>query len=167
MAELKLEREVTAVNPNAQKRERVKPLTPELSELRANVDTQTLENLKVLQDLLSQKERKAASLAETIKWASEVCRNKHDPLRKKLKSVSLGNSKKGRQPVAPSIKAAVHQRDNSQCTHKDEKCERCTEKRWVQMRHIQNVRYGGTNTPPNLTLLCFAHHQLRHSLREH
>jgi hypothetical protein len=165
-----LERAVTAVNPQARKKDRIKPLAPELSELKTSIDKETEQDIKALQDLLSQKLGKPAAISDVLKWATKFCREKHDPLLKKTKPISSGNTKvssgnvkPGRHNISSSLRTAVYQRDQRQCTYQDAKGNRCRQQRWLQSHHIKEVSEGGLNTIDNLRLLCHQHHRWVHS----
>jgi hypothetical protein len=66
-----------------------------------------------------------------------------------------------RSPIPAHIKHQVHLRDGFQCTHIHNNT-RCTQKRWLDVHHIQHVALGGDNSLENLTTLCSAHHKARH-----
>ena len=93
LPQTELEREVTAQNPKAHIRERIRPVGKEVSELKVPVDPRTEQNLTALKDLLSQKTKRPATLAEVVAWAAEVCRDKFDPVRQaeRSRSISSGN----------------------------------------------------------------------------
>ena len=59
-------------------------MAKDLSELRVAVDPTTQENLTALKEILSQKSKRAATLAEVVAWATEVTREKFDPIRPRL-----------------------------------------------------------------------------------
>jgi hypothetical protein len=164
LPQVELERAVTQVNPAARRVDKIKPVTPELAELRASVDSATEQNIKALQDLLSQKTGRAASISDVIKWATQVCRQKHDPMLKKLRVVSLGNTSPvmGRQAIRPLLKTSVYQRDERQCCYVDKEGERCRQRRWLHLHHIREAANGGQNTLENLKVLCHAHHRHVH-----
>lgn len=161
-----LEKAVTAVNPKAHVREKIRPVAKDISEMKAAIDATTEANLKALTDILSQKLKRPAKLSEVIAWMSEEIREKHDPLRKagRARKVSLGNPPKpGRHPVKASVVHPVQVRDNNQCAFVGLTGARCEQQRWLQLHHIKEVSKGGLNTVDNLRLLCHAHHRLTHS----
>ena len=173
-----LEKAVTVANPKPHVQERLKPVTPTLSELRIAVDEQTQKNLQRLKDLLSQKTGQPATLAEVIAWAAEVCRDRHDPVRraermqKKTQATTVGTSTKvsfkagnspGRAPIPAAIRHAVMARDQGQCTHRGSDGNRCQSRRWIDFHHPHEVAKGGKHTVENLRLLCKAHHRLSHA----
>jgi 5-methylcytosine-specific restriction endonuclease McrA len=164
-----LEREVSAVNPRARPKERIKPVAKDLAELKGVCLTpEAEENVRVLLELLSQRKQKAATLSEVIDWATKVCRDKFDPERKakrslKRKSVSgKPEGKLGRHPILDSVKHQVVSKKGFQCWHVGTDGHRCEEKRWIDFHHIIEVWLGGLNTVDNLELLCDRHHRVKH-----
>ena len=172
-----LERAVAAANPSARIKERLRPVAKQVSELKVPVDPDTEANLNALKDILSQKQGKAASLEEVIRWAAQVTREKFDPVRRAARAVSLGNRvgnklgnkrpaqppKSGRQPIPASVKHPVVLRDEGRCVFVGPDGGRCRQKRWLHVHHGQPVQRGGKNTVDNLRLLCSAHHGLVHT----
>jgi hypothetical protein len=61
-------------------------------------------------------------------------------------------------------KHAVHARDQGRCTHIDQNGVRCSNRRWIEIHHIQQVCDGGGNDLSNLSTLCSFHHDLVHQL---
>jgi len=166
-----LEREVTAVNPKAHVKEKLQPVARELSELKVPVDSKTEQNLEALKDILSQKLGKPATLAEVIAWATEVTRDKFDPVRKAQRAVSLGKVSlaktiqptEGRHRIAAAVKHSAILRAGMRCTFIGRDGRRCEQKRWLDMHHVTPVADGGLNRVDNLRLLCRGHHDLMHS----
>jgi hypothetical protein len=167
-----LEREVSAANPSARPKERIKPVAKDLSELKGVCLTpEAEENVRVLLELLSQRKQKPATLSEVIDWATKVCRDKFDPERKakrslKRKSVSSGKpeGKLGRHPILDSVKHQVVSKKGFQCWYVGTDGHRCEEKRWLDYHHLIEVWRGGLNTADNLELLCGRHHRVKHRL---
>ena len=168
LPQAELEREVTKENPRAFTKERIRPMTETLSELKTPVDDETRANLNVLKDVLSQKLGKAASLQDVIKWMAKECREKFDPERKaeraKGKIVSSGNYIPGRHPIPAHVRHEAVRRDGNQCTYVSPEGRRCSQKRWLHFHHIIEVSKGGPNVASNIRLLCNAHHKLEHEL---
>ena len=168
LPQLELEREVSANNPRAFTKERIRPMTGELSELKTPVDLETEKDIKALQDVLSQKLGKAASLQEVVKWMAKECREKFDPIKKaeraKSKKVSSGNAKPlpGRRPRPAVVNHEVVLRDENRCTFVSSEGKRCSQKRWLQSHHVIEVSRGGLNEAGNLQLLCSGHHRMKH-----
>jgi hypothetical protein len=68
------------------------------------------------------------------------------------------------EPIPAQIKHALKLRDRGECTHINEKDERCRETRWTDTHHIVPRSQGGPNTLENLTTLCSFHHDMVHRL---
>ena len=167
LSQVELERAVTEINPKAQLPERIRPVAKELSELRVALDPTTQENLTALKEILSQKLKRAATLADVVAWASEVTREKFDPIRKAMRSrnKSSGNQNAvtpGRQPIQANVIHSINERDERRCTHQSLDGRRCEQERWLQIHHQIPVSQGGLNLVNNLKLLCEAHHRLEH-----
>ena len=167
-----LERRVTAVNPNAQVREKIRPVANELLELKTPIDRETEENLRVLQNVLSQKLGKPASLSQVIGWTARICREKFDLEKRARQAVSSGktvatkleqhNVRTGRHPVTQQVKHQVIYGNGLQCSYISGDGRRCESRRWLDLHHLKMVRDGGLNVPENLQVLCKAHHRLAH-----
>jgi len=112
LPQTELEREVSAVNPRAHIREKIRPVAPTLSELRVGVTPEVEKKLARLKDVLSQKLARAATLADVIEWTCDVTLEKHDPLKKAERaSHRTGHtakpaapSKPGRRPIPAAVK---------------------------------------------------------------
>lgn len=164
LSQVELEREVTAVNPKAHTRERIRPVAKDTAELKVPVTTETEEDLAFLREVLSQKRKGPASLKDLIAWMAKECRERHDPVRKaeRSKAISSGNPKKGRQPLRANVKHPVMLRDKMRCTYVSPDGRRCEQRRWLALHHVVEVSKGGLNTVDNLRTLCSAHHKLVH-----
>jgi hypothetical protein len=168
LPQLELDKAVTAVNPRAHVKERIKPVAKEVNELRAVVDDGTEKKLTELRDILSQKLQRPATLSDVIAWATEVCHEKHAPTRKAhrsflRKSKPAKAPKPGRHQIPAAVKHEVINRIGWQCAHIGPDGSRCRQKRHLHFHHIVEVAHGGLNVASNLTLRCSAHHRLAHS----
>ena len=92
MKQKELEKAVSIVNPQAHPIERIKPLARNISELRVPIDDETDKNLEILKELLSQKLKRPATLADVIAWAAKETREKFDPEKKAERSVKRVSS---------------------------------------------------------------------------
>ena len=185
-----LENAVAKVNPKEAVPEKVKVLNATEGFISCSIALEAQDKLKRLQDLLSQKEKRAISLREVIEKLADLGVEKLDPLVKARKweskpdtnmskerkpvrtatntsserqSATTGaNTLAGRQPVPAAVRHQIQLRDNGRCTEvKDGK--RCGSERWLEVHHIRPVAVGGGNELNNLTTLCSGHHNLRHS----
>jgi len=156
-----LEKAVSEMNPKSQVREKIKPIARELSEMRVGIDDDTQKRLKLLQDVLSQKRGKAASLSDTIAWMAEEVEKRHSP-EKRAARVSSRKAVKpalpGRHPIPAPVKHAVIRRQGFRCAYKANGTQ-CSQRRWLDFHHLTPVSRGGLNQASNLVLLCRVHHQ--------
>jgi len=165
LPQTELERAVTEVNPKAHLREKIRPVAKGLSELRVPVDLETERNLTALKDLLSQKLRRPATLADVVAWMARDCRERLDPEKRAQRRISSGKAstpKPGRHAVPAAVTHEVVLKQGWQCAYVGADGRRCEQKRWLHKHHVQEVAGGGLNTPTNLQLLCSAHHRLAH-----
>lgn len=77
-----LEKEVAKENPRLAVAERAKYVSEERLKLELGVSEALLEKIKRVQDLISQRTRKAASLEDAFEEMSELFLEKNDPVRK-------------------------------------------------------------------------------------
>jgi hypothetical protein len=106
-----------------------------------------------------------AKKSEVIQTVNE---NKNSPLAPEtLQPVSRQEQKrqtqtyKTRRVLPAQLKHRINLRDKWQCTHL-EKDQRCANKRWLEIHHVQPLSLGGTHELNNLTTLCSAHHRHLH-----
>ncbi len=150
----KLELEVATANPRAAIVESAKFVSADRVNLQIGVSAITMNKLRQVQNLLSQRARRALSLEETLEVVLDLCLEAKDPLRK---AERLSHRKK--QPLARQVDL----RDQRQCTFQDENGQRCEERRWLDVHHVVPRSKGGEDTLENLTTLCSGHHRLVHS----
>lgn len=162
-----LEAAVAEVNPATRVKERVKPVGPKLVEMTVSVSPEVAALLKRVQDLESQRLKKAASWEEALKAAAEVYLEKNDPVRKAERLSSrkpkVVLAKQGRHPIPAQIAHGVSLRDKGQCSYRSPGGKRCKEKRWLERDHVRPVSRGGLNTVENLQTLCRFHHRRKHA----
>ena len=65
-----------------------------------------------------------------------------------------------KQDIAPATRKLVRRRDGDRCTVPG-----CRSSQFIELHHIVPRAEGGGHEPENLTLLCGAHHDARHSGR--
>lgn len=157
-----LEREVARIKPKEVGQERVKVLTPDISELKLNISKDLEEKLRRAQEVL-----KANSLEETLKAMVELTLKHKDPVQKAERviakkptpSTCMGiQYSPNKRPIIPSyLKHQVHLRDRGQCRFKN-----CRETRHIEVHHKVPLSKGGTNTLDNLITLCSSHHAMLH-----
>ena len=170
MKQKELEKAVSIVNPQAHPIERIRPVARNVSELRVPIDDETDKNLEILKDLLSQKLKRAATLADVIAWAAKETREKFDPEKKAerfakrttLSSRKLAPLQPGRHPVPAKVKHEVVLRDGHRCSYRSADGKICGQRKWTDLHHLVPVSEGGLNIANNLQFLCSAHHRLSH-----
>lgn len=67
-----------------------------------------------------------------------------------------------RQPLSALTKHTVNLRDRNRCTERNNKGDRCTETRWLDVHHVTEVASGGDNSVENLRTVCRWHHRKIH-----
>ena len=164
-----LEKAVKEVNPSAFIRERIKPVAKNRSELKLGVSDQAEKDFRRVQDILSQKLQRAASMEDVLEFMLKDVLERHDPV-KKAERASSRKSKPvpalpGRRPIPKAVEYQVVRRDQGQCVHVDKSGRRCPSRRWLQIHHRVPVSQGGLNTVGNLVTLCGAHHGRVHQVR--
>ena len=167
--ELKLE--LAKGKPVLPSKERITVRSEEVLELKMGIKKETLEGLKRVQDLLSQKNRKSVSLEEALQVLTQSYLEKHDP-EVRAKRLLCSNKVKpekitqGRISLPAWVKHSVHKHYQSQCGRLLPGGKRCPERRFLEIHHRKPVSQGGSNLPENLILLCSGHHKANHlSLR--
>jgi 5-methylcytosine-specific restriction endonuclease McrA len=158
------ERELVAraVAPRMVGKEKLRPLTKELTELKFVVDQETLGDIDKLKALLSHRNSNL-DLAGLMRLLLNLGLEKWDPVRQVRKRTSLPapavDSK--RKAIPATLKRAVWTRDNGQCTYRDplhKTC--CSSSKFLQIDHVVPLALGGTTELSNLRLLCFEHNHL-------
>jgi 5-methylcytosine-specific restriction endonuclease McrA len=167
----KLEMEIAKENPNPVVREKIKPVGEERLEMRLGITPALEVKLRQIKDLLSQKQGKACSIEDALEAMAENYLDKHDPVRRAKRSLSLrrvpaqetqGTNNGKRKPLAAGVKHQVVLRDQYQCAYEDQNG-RCQQKRWLEVHHRRPLSHGGTDSVQNLITLCFHHHKKAHS----
>jgi 5-methylcytosine-specific restriction endonuclease McrA len=168
----KLEEQVASIAPETKIREGVKPVTENLSQLKMGISKELEEKLKRVQDLESQRTRRAVQLSEALEALVDLYLEKKDPIKKAervLKSDADAcvarhadrAAQSGNRSIPAKTKHQVTLRDGGQCTHTDNG-KRCGTRRWLDVHHIILLSQGGINELENLTTLCSAHHRMEH-----
>jgi len=158
----KLEKEIAKVAPKTLTSEKIKYVTETRMELKCGLSEESSEKLKRAQDLVSQKLSKAATLEDTIDELLEFYLQRQDPLEKAKRIISHANTdantndtpasktcpgtrsdnvppKIGRIPLSAATKHAINLRDQGQCSHMNEKGERCDQRRWLEVHHLNHL----------------------------
>ena len=142
-------------------RERVKPVSPEQSELKFVVSEEMLRDLEKLKGLLAH-QMPQPSLAELFQFAVKLALKKLDPAQKTEKPLPASEVHSATTRWVPtSIKTQIWKRDQGRCTYVDPKSGRkCGSNFRLEMDHAKPFSLGGETSPENLRLLCRTHNQL-------
>ncbi len=163
---------IATERPEEKVKESVKPIAESLFELRCSLSSNGEKLLTRALDLLSSKERKSLSRGEALEAVLEDFIKRHDPVKKAERALSRKEIKlpvarrvvqKGKRTAIPAaVGHVVVQQTQGQCTYRDFRGNRCSNRRWVDKHHVLEVSHGGTHTAENLTVLCSAHHRMVH-----
>jgi hypothetical protein len=151
-----LEQEVVKVEPREATPERIRPVSENRLEVRLGISAELREKLERVQDLESQRRRKAASLEETLEALLEVYLEVKDPIRRAERILK-------KLPVTGTINHVVALRDGRRCTFHDARGVRCSNRRWIDVHHLRPRCEGGGDTADNLVTLCASHHRMAHA----
>jgi hypothetical protein len=188
MTQREIEKVVATINPKASVGERTRFISEDRIELKMSLKDELMKKLKRVQDLESQRTKRACDLEAVLDAMADFYLERQDPVVKSeriLKKPSLRKEaeKDTKKKVDPSgdnatnsirynrlrltseTKHRVNQRDQSQCTHIDNLGRRCSNKRWVEIHHVVPVSHGGDNRLENLTTLCHTHHRMTHEIK--
>ncbi|MGE3973782.1 MAG: HNH endonuclease [Bdellovibrionales bacterium] len=150
----KLEQQVAKASPKEATPERMKFVSEERLSLQMGISEKLQQKLKRAQELESQRQQKHVSLEETLEALLNLYLEKKDPVQKAQKLQHRANF---------SVPGHIQLRDQGQCTHRNQKGERCTERKWLHTHHVIPKSKGGQDTFENLTTLCSGHHRLTHT----
>ena len=142
----------------------IKPVCEQRYTIRVTLSKEAFENLQQLQEMLSHTGTtdeatiisKALELAVvSVKKTKAITKGKsmQTPSSDTEQSVPVSRA------IPRKIKHAVLSRDKSQCTFVSETGHRCTEKRFLELHHINPYARGGTHSIKNICLMCKAHNQ--------
>ncbi len=142
-------------------REKVRPVSPEQSELKFVVSEEMLQDLEKLKGLIAH-QMPQASLAELFHFAVKLALQKLDPTLKPDKPLPASevHSVTTRR-VPSSMKTRIWKRDEGRCTFVDPQSGRkCGSNFRLEMDHLKPFSRGGKTSSENLRLLCRTHNQL-------
>ena len=128
-----LEAEVAKINPEAESKARLKPLSAERSELKCGISKELEKKLRRIQDLESQRRKKPVSLEETLEAMAEIYLEKNDPVKKAERILE-----KKPNNMSRDIRSKI------------------------DVHHLKPRSEGGEHTLANLATLCSAHHRMEH-----
>jgi 5-methylcytosine-specific restriction endonuclease McrA len=167
LTQRELEKLVAEKRPRSKIHEGIKPVALNLKEMKVALSEEDEGLINRVQDLVSQRLKKAATLQEAVRAMATCYLEKFDPVKKALRASSrtghkTTESSPGSHRISNALKHAVHLRDGFRCTGKDREGNRCKSTRWLHLHHIIEICHGGTNSLDNLTTLCSRHHAIVH-----
>jgi hypothetical protein len=138
---------------------RIVPRTPERYAIQVTVSKTTHDKLRQAQALLSH--------AVPSGDVAEVLDRALDALIVQLEKRKYGATDRPAHPrgskdprhVSAHVRRAVRERDGDQCTYLDDRGKRCSERKFLELDHVEPVSRGGASTVSNLRLRCRAHNQ--------
>ena len=149
----RLEQEVARVLPQEAVSERLKFVSAERLELRVGIS-------KELQALVEV----YLEVKDPVKRAERIMNRKSGTPKNDADSCVTGHvDGANREPIPASVRHQVQFRDGGKCAHVNARGERCENRRWLDVHHIQPRSMGGDNRLENLQLLCSAHHRSEHA----
>ncbi len=171
LSKRELEREIKREYPEKAVQERARYISEDRLELKLGISEDLLEKLKRVQDLLSQRLQRNATLEETLEDLAEFYLEKKDPVvklapervvnEKPLPEPDLIGFPAARKHLAARLRRAIIRRDQGQCTYQDGS-KRCLNRRFIQSHHKTPISEGGQDRLENMQTLCAAHHKLLH-----
>ena len=174
LSQRELEKEIVAENPKKHAvKEKITPVARNLSEFRCSMTDAQEKLIRRVQDLESQRTKKACSLQEALVAMTAAYLDRRDPVRKaarvlsarKKRTIRTAASKPHhgkRKKMRAGLIHEVNLRDQGRCSEIDPSGKRCEQSRWIEMHHRIPVAEGGTDELQNLTSLCFHHHRALH-----
>ncbi|MCM2324806.1 MAG: hypothetical protein NDJ90_16220, partial [Oligoflexia bacterium] len=164
LSKRQLEKEVARERPEILTPERTRYVEADRIKLEMGLSEDLHEALRRVQDLVSSRMKKAASLEETLEVLVETFLDSEDPLKKAEKSkerkkslvpgrVNTGSGDRRpreRKALPATLKRGVLLRDQSRCTYTDARGRRCGERRWLDHHHKTPISHGGENSLENL-----------------
>jgi hypothetical protein len=145
--------------PEAHLQEKIKPVSPTLSEVRFYADDELLQDLENLKGLLAHA-FPDLTIAELVRYLAKLGLKKHDPAQQEVREKATPAPNESARYVSRPIARQVWKRDLSRCTWMVPKTGRkCGSTYRLQMDHRQPYALGGKTNLQNLRLLCFHHNQ--------
>lgn len=184
LSKRQLEKEIVKIRPQAATPERVAYTSEKRVRLEMGLSESEMLRLRRVQDLVSQSQRRPASLEETVQVLCGDFLSRKDPVEqakrqtargqkiapkiltvpvKTLDPGRVGTASARRIPIPAVVRHAVNLRDGNRCGYVSDVGTRCGETRWIELHHRIPVSHGGQNTAENLVTLCSGHHRAVHA----
>ena len=188
LTQTELRREVAKRNPElAEAPEKARYVREDRLALELRVSEELMKKLRRAQDLVSQSDRKLASLEETLDAMVNAFLEKRDPLKKAERvqkkkenpdatnELPLADTKNTpariirknnppRTAIPASVRHAVLLRARGRCSHRSSDGSQCKQTRWLHFHHLRPFSEGGEHATENLTVLCSGHHRMVHRM---
>ena len=174
MKQRELEKEIVKEKPETLVRDKMKYVDEARVQLTCGISEKLMKEIERVKDLVSQSAGKACNLEAALEAMAILYLRRKDPVRKAERALSKPElssrrvakaEKRNRHPIAAAIKHEVNRRDQGQCAHVDDKGNRCSQKRWIDILHLNPVSEGGKDIANNLVTLCRPHHRFQHEMR--
>lgn len=138
----------------------VTPIAPERFLVQFTANAELRDKLRQAQDLLRHQVPNG-DLAEIVEMAVSLLLNENrkrkcaqtDRPRPAPAKVTAG------RPIPAAVRRAVWERDQGQCTFRNDAGRRCGEKGFIELHHVIPFAHGGPATVDNIALMCRAHNQ--------
>jgi hypothetical protein len=101
--------------------------------------------------------RQRVASSETSEPA-EAPRQRVDSAR--IDEASEGEARLRGRYVPAAVRREVYRRDGARCTYVDARGQRCSERHYLELHHLQPFARGGAHVASNLSLRCVAHNAL-------
>lgn len=148
------------VRPSPPTRTLVRPLAPERYEIRFTASADSLEKLRLAQDMLSHSIPNG-DLAQVFDRALTALLQ--DLARKRFAATKRPRQSRGQAEDSEHVPAAVQRvvwvRDHGRCRFVAPDGRRCDSRRFIQFHHVHPRGAGGKATPDNIQLRCGAHNR--------
>jgi hypothetical protein len=151
-----IDKKVAAENPKVVV-EKITPKAEGRSELRLGISDEFENKLKRAQDIVSNQKREPATKEQALEAGLDSLIEKFVP-RPRSNLVSI----KENLTFTPRTKRLALDRDGHRCRHINERGERCTNQRFLDVHHIKSRSLGGGHDLENLITLCSTHHAQTH-----
>ena len=137
----------------------VTPLSPDRYKLQLTIAGETLEKLRLAQDMLSHAVPSGDPAAVLDRALSALLA---DLAKKRFADTPRPRRSQGPtdpRDLSAEVKRTVYIRDLGRCTYIGPSGHRCHERRFVQFHHLDPRALGGEATPDRVTLRCGAHNR--------
>ncbi len=141
---------------------RFMPLAPERFAIQFTIGKETLDDLRVVQALLSHSVARG-DVAQVFALSLKTLKRRLE--QRKFAAAERPRSRApqpgiDRRTIPAHVKRAVWERDQGQCTFVSESGQRCASREFLEFDHVVPVARGGVATVEGIRLRCRGHNQL-------